>query len=229
MEKHTLEAELDKLKGLIQDSQLRSKVSNLLEEPKISFSGVKLSLEDCPGGAYVHHAYKGGLIQHTVAVARLTITICDLIEDVYGGEVDRDTVISGALLHDIMKCYAYASNGKYKFKTSSIGEKVDHLTLLVAEMYRKEFPLEVIHVVAAHHGKQSPVKPKTIEALIVSIADLMDSELSRQTLRAAEYMLKEITGKYSRCNSSKEALKILRVKSLEGWEGVRRLVEKTLA
>ncbi len=79
---------------------------------------------------------------------------------------------------------------------------MDHLTLMVAEMYRRGLPLDLIHVVAAHHGDQSPVKPKTLEALIVSIADLADSEFSRQSLRAAEYLVRESTGRRGYFGSS---------------------------
>jgi hypothetical protein len=68
------------------------------------------------------------------------------------------------------------------------------------------------------------VKPKTLEALIVSIADLADSELSRQTLRAAEYLIRESTGVRRFCVSSEEALGVLEAKARGGWDGVRRLL-----
>lgn len=214
--------ELERLAGEIRDEKLRRKVLEFLKVPDIEFTGERLSLEECPGGAYIHHAYEGGLLQHTVAVVNIALTMCDLVEKVYDGEVDRDTVIAGALLHDVMKCYAYTYDGVGRFITSHIGERLDHLTLLVAEMYKCGFPLDVIHVVAAHHGEQSPVQPKTLEALIVSIADLTDSELSRQTLRAAEYIIRKTTGGRRRFSSSKEVLDLIRVKSKEGWEGVYR-------
>lgn len=216
-------AELERLAGEIKDERLRRIVLDLLKVPYINLTAERLSLEECPGGAYVHHAYEGGLLQHTVAVTQLALTMCDLLERVYGGKVERDVVLAGALLHDLMKCYVYTRDREGRFKSSSMGERIDHLTLLVAEMYKRGFPLDVIHVVAAHHGEASPVKPKTLEALIVSIADLADSEMSRQTLRAAEYLIREATGVRRRCHSSEEALKVLRVKAEEGWDGVRRL------
>jgi len=178
---------------LIEDGVLRGKVLEVLQVPDIDLEGEKLPFEVCPGGAYVHHAYEGGLLQHTLAVTRLCASLCDLVEGVYGGRVDRDAVIAGALIHDVMKCYQYVRDGG-GFRTSPLGERVDHLSLLVAELYRRGFPTEVIHVVASHHGDQSPVKPKTLEALIVSIADFADSELSRKSLRAAEYLLREVEG-----------------------------------
>jgi len=216
-------AEVEELVGKIRDRKLRRMVRDLLHEPDIGLDGERLPLEECPAGARIHHAYKGGLLQHTVSTARLALTLCDLVEEVYGGEVNRDMVLAGALLHDVMKCYVYAPAGGGGFASSPLGERIDHLTLLVAEMLRRGFPLEVVHVAASHHGDQSPVRPKTLEALIVSIADYADSELSRRVLRAAEYLLRRATGEDARGISSREALEVVRAKAREGWEGVRRL------
>ena len=216
-------AEIEKLVRKIEDLDLRRMVRKLLREPDIDLNASRLALEECPAGAYVHHAYEGGLLEHTVAVARLALNLCDIVEEVYGGEVDRDTVLAGALLHDVMKCYVYNPTRGGRFASSPLGERIDHLTLLVAEMYQRGFPLDIIHVVASHHGDESPVKPKTLEALILSIADYADSELSRRVLRAAEYLLRRATGKEARFTSSREALEVVRAKAREGWEGVRRL------
>jgi hypothetical protein len=62
-----------------------------------------------------------------------------------------------------------------------------------------------------------------MEALIVSIADLADSELSRKTLRAAEYLLKQMGEIQPKLNSSREALDVVQAKNREGWNGVKRL------
>ena len=206
----------------IQDEDLRVKVLEFLEVPDIDLKGDKLPLEVCPGGAYMHHAYRGGLVEHTIAVTRLSLTMCDLTVDLYGGKVNRDHVLAGALLHDVFKCYSYVENGD-RFRVSPLGEKVDHLTMGTGMLIRHGFPVEVVHVIVAHHGDKGPTKPRTIEALIVSLADFVDSEYSRLTLRAAEYLKRESTGKRASFNSAAEALEMIRVKSEEGWEGVHRL------
>ena len=216
-------AEVDGLIDGIVDEGLRSKVRDLLHDPNINLDFDRIRLEECPGGSYVHHSYRGGLLEHTVSVTRLALTLCDLVTEVYGGRVDRDSVLAGALLHDVMKCYVYVPREGDGYVSSPLGERIDHLTLLVAEMYERGFPLDVIHVAASHHGDQSPIKPKTVEALIVSIADLADSELSRNVQRAAEYLLKQATGEDGRGLSSREALEIVRAKAEKGLEGVRRL------
>ena len=215
--------ELGRLVDGIDDEGLRGMVREFLEVPDVDLDGEKLSFDECPGGAYIHHAYEGGLLQHTVAVARLSMTMCDLVEEVYDGSVDRDTVLAGALLHDVMKCYAYCRDGERGFMTSQMGERIDHLSLVVAELYRRGFPVDVIHVAASHHGDKGPVKPKTLEALIVSVADLADSELSRQTLRAAEYLVRRSTGERRMFRSSAEALEVIRVKARDGWDGLAGL------
>jgi len=220
-----MRAEVERLAGLIRDKELRRKVLGVIANPSIELESPSISLEECPAGAYQHHSYVGGLLQHTIAVTKLSLTLCDLMEEVYGGKVDRDVVVAGSLLHDVMKCYTYTPSQDGGYISSRLGEQVDHLTLLVAELYRRGFPVDVIHVAASHHGDVSPVKPKSVEALIVSIADLADSELSRRTLRAAEYLLRQAGETKPRINSSQEALDVVEAKKREGWGGVRKLVD----
>jgi len=218
-----MEYEVEKLAEKIQDKALREKVIDLLSDPKLDLDSPRLPVEECPAGAYQHHSYCGGLLQHTIGVTKLSLTLCDLVEEVYGGKVDRDAVIAGSLIHDLMKVYTYEPRGDGSYMTSSLGEKIDHLTMLVAELYKRGFPVDVVHIAASHHGDVSPVKPKTMEALIVSIADLADSELSRKTLRAAEYLLRQMGESHPKLSSSREALDLVQAKSREGWDGVRKL------
>lgn len=215
--------EIELLIGRIRDKELREKVRELLKNPEVRFEGECLAFEECPGGSYVHHSYRGGLLQHTLAVARIALLLCDLVEEVYGGSVDRDTVLASVLLHDLMKCYVYRVDGE-RFSSTPLGERIDHLTLLVAEMYRRDFPLKVIHAVAAHHGDNSPMHPRTLEALIVYMADFTDAELSRRVLRAAEGLVRRAGGEIRGRLSAEEALRIVKTKEKEGWEGLRRLL-----
>ena len=60
-----------------------------------------------PAGMKLHHAYIGGLLQHSIDVTELAVAMADRIEG-----VDKDLVIAGALLHDI---------GKIKEISSEIG------------------------------------------------------------------------------------------------------------
>jgi len=212
--------ELEQLVKQIKDKNLRSKVSSLLENPTLKIDSPALSFENCPAGSYQHHSYIGGLLQHTIAVTRIAVTLCDIVDEVYGGEVKRDIVIAGCLIHDVYKCYTYEARGDGSFTSSQLGDRIDHLSLVVAELYSRGFPVEVIHAVASHHGENGPIQPKSLEALIVHLADLTDSEFSRRTLRAAEYLQKQAGDPRPRFDSAKEALEIIRLKGEAGWKGL---------
>ena len=215
--------EIHGLVDRIENKELRGTVKAFLKNPPSDLDAHALPLELCPAGAYQHHSYNGGLLQHTLGVTKLALTLSDLVESLYGGTVERDTVLAGAILHDVMKCYCYEETSEGVFRTSDFGGKVDHLSLMVGEMMKRDFPLDVVHVVASHHGDVGPTKPKSVEALIVSVADLADSDLNGKLLRAAEYLLRR-TGAYRpKLSSSKEALDVVTTKDREGWEGLRRL------
>ncbi len=219
---------LNEILGLVEeisDETLRGKVLGLLKDPPCDIDAPALSLEECPAGAFQHHSYDGGLLQHTLGVTKVALTLCDLMESLYGGPVNRDVVLAGAILHDVMKCYCYESNGEGGYRTSDFGGKVDHLTLIVGELMKRDVPLDVVHVVASHHGDVGPTKPKTVEALIVSVSDLADSDLNGKVLRAAEYLLRRTGVHRPKLYSSEEALEVITTKDREGWEGLRKLRE----
>jgi len=216
---------LTPLVDMIKDPKLRGIVAEFLVDPPADIGQPCLSLDQCPAGAYQHHSYPGGLLQHTTSVVKIAVTLCDIVEELYGGRVDRDLVVAGAILHDVMKVYCYEPNGSGGFQTSEYGCMVDHLTLMVAEMHSRGLPADLIHVVAGHHGDVGPTKPKTLEALIVSVADQADSDLNGKLLRAAEYLLRRSGESRPQLNSALEALRVVAAKSREGWPGVQRLVD----
>ena len=89
--------ELERLVERICDEGLRGMVREFLEVAEVGLEGEKLPLDVCPGGAYIHHAYEGGLLQHIVAVTRLCMTLCDLIEEIYGGSVIQSSALRTAM------------------------------------------------------------------------------------------------------------------------------------
>ena len=215
---------LVELAGLIADDGLRENVLAFLMDPPTDLDQPALPVGVCPAGAYQHHSYRGGLVEHTLSVVKLCMSLCDVVEEQYGGRVDRDLVLAGAVLHDIMKVYCYEETGGGGFRTSEFGGLVDHLSLMIAEMYKRELPLDLVHVVACHHGDAGPTKPKTLEALIVSVADQADSDLNGKLLHAAEYLLRRSGVSKPVLGSAKEALDVVQVKSREGWEGLQRML-----
>lgn len=139
-----------------------------------------------PSAITHHHNYVGGNLEHTVGVIRLCSNICEM----YPG-INRDLVITGAILHDIGKLNEYEATAAID-KTSE-GNFIGHIVMgdrwikdKVIELKNKgkDFDLDLenklCHIILSHHGRYefgSPRMPKTIEACVVHQADLMDSQV----------------------------------------------------
>lgn len=127
-----------------------------------------------------HHNYAGGLLEHTLAVAK----ICDYVCSLY--PIDRDLMITGAILHDSGKVYEYDSAIGIDF--SDEGRLIGHFVIadrIITEEAAKLdlFPTELLmklrHMVLAHHGefeKGSVRLPQTLEAMVLHLADNMDAQ-----------------------------------------------------
>ncbi len=132
-----------------------------------------------PAAKFFHHACLGGLLEHTLAVARLVDTAAWLYP-----EMDRDLAITLALLHDLGKVRAYDHQS---FDLTHEGALLGHLYMTASAVERAMEGLEdfdtdlgrlVIHGLLAHHGRLehgSPVVPMTIEAIVAHQADDMDA------------------------------------------------------
>jgi 7,8-dihydroneopterin 2',3'-cyclic phosphate phosphodiesterase len=225
-----LHLQLEKLVNKIRDETLREKVTRFLENPVIEIGGKVyrgMSLEVSPAGKSRHHSYPGGFIEHVVATTEIALKLCTIIESVYHGKVDRDMVVSGTILHDIFKPLTYQAEENDTYRSTPLAERLDHLTLIVSEMIRRDFPLDLVHIVCAHHGGQAgPMWPRTVEALVCHLADVTDSRLNGEVLRAARYLSREATGEELDIVSSKEAFEVVHSKVVGGWDGVKKTVEK---
>jgi 7,8-dihydroneopterin 2',3'-cyclic phosphate phosphodiesterase len=179
----------------IKDQALKERVITLLKEPRLSMIDTSefrsTSFKESPASKRRHHSYENGLIIHTLSTVRIALSLSDIMEQVYGVNVDRDVVIAASLLHDIFKHMTYSMIYPGKYSPSKLGERLDHLTLITAELYSRKFPLDVIHAVAAHHGDGSPIEPRTIEALLVHMADMADAEINDKALFAAKDIIRE--------------------------------------
>jgi 7,8-dihydroneopterin 2',3'-cyclic phosphate phosphodiesterase len=231
----------------IQDEALRRKVINLLEDPTVTigdttFQGIPLA--QSPASKRLHHSYPRGLLQHMEAVTTIGLALSEMVEKIYGAKVSRDVVIAAAIVHDIMKPLTYTKENtgesrdqegeemkeEYEiYTTSPLGERLDHLSLAVAELIRRGFPLEVVHAVAAHHGRGGPMDPRTIEALICSLSDSADASLNGEALTAANNLIQNCTGGDARRLFAQEAFAIIRAKQDSGCPGVIEEYEKIKA
>jgi 3'-5' exoribonuclease len=148
-----------------------------------------------PAAKKMHHAYIGGLLEHTLSMA----VLADKIAEHYKG-LDRDLLVSGALLHDIGKVREF--NYEMGIDYSNEGRLVNHIVIGVQMLEEKiqtiaSFPDEpamlLKHMLISHHGSKelgSPEPPKTIEAVMLNCIDEMDSRI--QAVR--EFMGKEDPG-----------------------------------
>jgi len=140
-----------------------------------------------PAAKKMHHAYIGGLLEHTLSVTILTDKIRKHYSDYYRG-IDRNILIAGAVLHDIGKIYEF--DYKFSIDYSVEGRLLNHIAIglrMVDEKLRKikTFPKEqallLKHMIASHHGTRefgSLEPPKTIEAVVLHYADDLDAKVN---------------------------------------------------
>jgi 3'-5' exoribonuclease len=142
-----------------------------------------------PAAQTLHHAYRGGFLEHVLQMA----TIADTVGQAYGA--DPDLLLSGVLLHDIGKLQEL----DYSLATSYSrdGRLLGHImlgTMLVRETAGTipDFPdtllVAIEHLILSHHGCLefgSPVLPQTVEAFILSFVDDLDAKINmvRQAIR----------------------------------------------
>ena len=177
------EAELaERLHALI-DSVEQPHVRSLLER---AFDGSRepgATFAVAPAAVRNHHAYRHGLLEHSLIVAEAAQGVASRFLT-----VDRDLVVAGALLHDIGKTLAYTSGGLAPQMTDEgrlHGEIVmghDLVRDLIAEDpgFPAEDALRLRHIIVAHNGmreKGSPVVPQTREAVIVHYCDDMTARI----------------------------------------------------
>jgi 3'-5' exoribonuclease len=159
-----------------------------------------------PAAKNFHHAYIGGLAEHSMGVARLA----DVIAGNYPCTVNRSLLVTGALLHDIGKIqeFSFLRTIDYSTEGRLIGHHVlgyemvkqaaerlgccenqcdnkpvsnEHSDDKVLADLQKETVLQLLHLILSHHGSyenQSPKKPKTIEALLLHLCDDADAKIS---------------------------------------------------
>ncbi len=164
--------ELLKLADKIENKDLKEKTIEMLKNLHLSNKTLKykpLKIEESPAGykGFEHHMEKGGLVRHTKNVTEIALKIAESVEEKYG-IINKDYVIAGALLHDLMRVFDFKKKGDtYEL----VGKLLGHEEMIGCELYARNFPEEVVHIVLNH------LKPEglIIEALIVHYADSIDA------------------------------------------------------
>ncbi len=135
------------------------------------------------GGKLWHHNYIGGLAEHTLAIFDLCLDFA-----VHYEELNRDLLLTGALLHDIGKIKSYSLVSMIDY--SDTGRLLGHIVEgdQIAREAISEFPgfpeekaMLLRHLILSHQGspeQASPVPPMIPEGMALYIADLLDSKLA---------------------------------------------------
>ncbi|MBN1225169.1 MAG: HD domain-containing protein [Candidatus Aminicenantes bacterium] len=117
------------------------------------------------------------IIEHTRAVTRCAMEIAEVLLEEYGERIaiDKDNLLSGALLHDVGKLFEYKrSDGE--FVKSEEGKLLRHPISGAAYAAKFDIPQEVLHIIAAH-SKEGDGARCTVEAIIVNHADFVNFEV----------------------------------------------------
>lgn len=169
-------------------SKLLSKIDSLYNPDlkellnKLFKEEVANSFKKHPAAISIHHNWVGGLLQHTLEIIEHCETCC-LIHS----ELDRDLLISGALLHDIGKLEEMEVTSR--IKGSRKGQFIGHITLGAIYVNKKLeesklddlFKEKLLHLVLSHQGKLefgSPKVPMFPEAVALYYADELSSKIT---------------------------------------------------
>jgi 3'-5' exoribonuclease len=173
-----LRKELKRLVKSVKNSHLSALLQRIFEEDHDLFEAYCRA----PAANKYHHAYIGGLLEHSVAIAKGGEAIAEAND-----RLDRDLLVTGALLHDIGKIEELSSD--VGFDKTDEGQMVGHICLGAIMLHdimsgMGQFPqdlrLQLLHLVLSHHGMReygSPIVPATAEALALHHLDNLDAKV----------------------------------------------------
>jgi 3'-5' exoribonuclease len=203
-----MERELDLLVRSVGDEGLRLLLQRCVGRQ--SLLGRQFRLH--PAAKRNHHAYLGGLLEHSISVAAACHRLCAHYL-AQGARLDRDITVTAALLHDIGKVRELSSGRTFAYTDEGhlLGHILIGLQIVVreAESVPQIGPdrlLHLQHLIASHQGRlewASPKVPQTMEALILHAADELDAKMN-----SAIHLLSGVDG--------------------GGWSGYDRHLERSL-
>ncbi len=153
-------------------------VAAVLADPEIA-----RALPTAAAAKAMHHAYVGGLLEHTLSVCGLCMRLCD-----HYPALDRQALFAGALCHDLGKIWELSSGLVADYTTQ--GRLIGHMSIVLERLaplmrdagLEPEYADHLRHLILSHHGTRefgSPVLPATAEALVLHYADNVDAKLNQ--------------------------------------------------
>jgi len=170
----------EQILGLVEafeDAQLKKLVGAVLKE-------YKDRILNLPAAFRLHHAVRSGLLMHTLSICKLAVAVAALYPS-----VDKDLLLSGAILHDIAKSEEFnlAPTGLvdgYTVRGTLVGHLVGGAMLIEEIGKREEIDAETLtlveHMLISHHGIPeygAAVRPLFLEAEILSALDTLDANI----------------------------------------------------
>ena len=157
---------------------LRQLLASFLKDDKIV-----AQIKRAPAAIQNHHAWIGGLLEHSLSVTELGLLTADRYPD-----LDRDLLVTGLILHDIGKVEEFSYDRSFAHTDS--GELLGHLYIgarmiedraaNITDLTPKTLQ-PLVHLILSHHGEyayQSPKLPMTAEALTAHHLDNLDAKIS---------------------------------------------------
>ena len=141
-------------------------------------------LREWPAAQAIHHAYRGGLLEHKLKMAQVGRFLAAAYD------ANEDLILAGVLLHDIGKLQElqYEPGGAHYTRDGNLVGHIGLGLIMVRETINgiSGFPIklraQVEHLIVSHHGSRehgSPVEPRTIEAFILSMVDELDTRINQ--------------------------------------------------
>ena len=182
------------------DSVQNTYLSAILKKLFLEDETFRKAFEGHSAAKTVHHGFIGGLMEHTLSVARL----CEYMASAYP-VLKRDLLITAALLHDVGKTRELSAFPLNDYTDE--GQLLGHIVIgaQIVHDLAKEIPgfpetleNQLVHCILAHHGELeygSPKKPALAEAVALNLADNTDARMETLTeIFAADKGKKEWLG-----------------------------------
>ncbi len=175
-------------------SELTMLLGTLVHPAARALAGVYLAdqqlmdaFKQCPAAKSMHHAYLGGLLEHTLGLCKLGDVVCPLYP-----KASRDVVLLGLFLHDLAKTreLVFDRTFSYSDRGELIGHIVDGAIMLhdkaqqvmraTGQRLPRNLVLVLQHIILSHHGVPefgAAKLPMSPEAMLVSMLDNLDAKM----------------------------------------------------
>jgi len=178
-------SEITDILGGIKNEQVKALMREFVTDKELMAKFCK-----APAAAKLHHAYLGGLVEHTHNVMKVAHAILPFYPEVQG-----DLVLSGLFLHDMGKIDELSYDMAFGY--TNTGQLVGHISQIMLMLHKKAEALAakgtktdqavldaLDHIILTHHGQYefgSPKLPASPEAFMVNYIDDMDAKIFQVT------------------------------------------------